>query len=124
LGSRRALDFFRRCIAFFSTAGSFSSSQDQPATRGAAPNAAPERRLHLRRRLGLGRSLPAQTSWLQTPHLDRLARMDTNHDGMLTPEEYIAGLQGAANLDQRFKNFDKNGDGKLRREEFVTPSEK
>jgi Ca2+-binding EF-hand superfamily protein len=50
--------------------------------------------------------------------------MDTNHDGMLTPEEYIAGLKGAANLDQRFKNFGKNGDGKLRREEFVTPSEK
>ncbi len=49
--------------------------------------------------------------------------MDTNHDGMLAPEEYIAGLKGAPNLDQRFKNFDKNGDGKLRREEFVTPSE-
>ncbi len=49
--------------------------------------------------------------------------MDTNQDGMLAPEEYIAGLKGAPNLDQRFKNFDKHCDGKLRREEFVTPSE-
>ena len=59
--------------------------------------------------------------------VDRAAaftRMDTNHDGILTLGEYIAGLKGAPNLDQRFKNFDKNGDGKLSREEFVTPSGK
>jgi hypothetical protein len=47
------------------------------------------------------------------------ARMDTNRDGILTLEEYVAGLKGAPNLDQRFKNFDKNGDGKLSREEFI-----
>jgi len=52
------------------------------------------------------------------------ARMDTNHDGVLTLAEYVAGLKGAENLEQRFKNFDKNGDGKLTREEFVTPSGK
>ena len=52
------------------------------------------------------------------------ARMDTNHDGVLTLDEYIAGMNGAPNLDQRFKNFDKNGDGHLSREEFVTPSGK
>ena len=59
--------------------------------------------------------------------VDRAAaftRMDTNHDGVLTLEEYGAGLKGAPNLEQRFKNFDKNGDGKLSREEFVTPSDK
>jgi len=50
--------------------------------------------------------------------------MDTNHDGMLAPEEYIAGLKGAPNLDQRFKNFDKNGDGKLSWDEFVTSAGK
>jgi len=33
-------------------------------------------------------------------------------------------MKDASNLAQRFKNFDKNGDGKLTREEFVTPSEK
>ena len=52
------------------------------------------------------------------------ARMDTNHDGVLTLDEYTAGMKDASNLEQRFKNFDKNGDGKLTREEFVTPSGK
>ncbi len=51
-------------------------------------------------------------------------RMDTNRDGVLTPEEYLSGLKGAPNLEQRFKNFDKNGVGKLSREEFVTRSGK
>ncbi|PHX85182.1 MAG: hypothetical protein CK538_08155, partial [Opitutia bacterium] len=39
------------------------------------------------------------------------ARMDTNHDGVLTLAEYVAGIHSAPNLAQRFKNFDKNGDG-------------
>jgi arylsulfatase A-like enzyme len=46
------------------------------------------------------------------------ARLDANHDGILTLAEYLAGQKGA-NLEQRFKNFDQNGDGKLTREEFV-----
>ena len=52
------------------------------------------------------------------------ARMDTNHDGVLTLAEYVAGIHSAPNLAQRFKNFDKNGDGHLNREEFVPPSGK
>jgi N-acetylgalactosamine-6-sulfatase len=51
-------------------------------------------------------------------------RMDTNHDGVLAFDEYLAGLKDASNLEQRFKNLDKNSDEKLSREEFVTPAEK
>lgn len=49
-------------------------------------------------------------------------RLDTNRDGLLTPDEYVAGQKGAANVESRFKNFDQNGDGKLSREEFITPA--
>ena len=52
------------------------------------------------------------------------ARMDTNRDGVLTFEEYVAGMNGAPNLESRFKNFDKDGDGKLSPAEFVTRSGK
>ena len=47
------------------------------------------------------------------------ARWDTNQDGLLTLDEYKAGLKGESNLEDRFNRFDKNGDGKLTREEFV-----
>ena len=49
-------------------------------------------------------------------------RWDTNNDSILTLDEYKAGLKGQDDLDSRFKNFDKNSDGKLTREEFVGPS--
>ncbi len=51
-------------------------------------------------------------------------RWDTNKDGLLTLDEYQAGLKGQENLEARFKSFDKTGDGKLTREEFVGPSAK
>ena len=51
-----------------------------------------------------------------------MARWDTDKDGVLTLDEYKAGLKGQDNLEARFKGFDKNGDGKLTREEFVGPS--
>jgi len=53
-----------------------------------------------------------------------LTRWDANKDGVLTLEEYKAGLKGQENLEARFKKFDKNGDGKLTREEFVGPSDR
>jgi N-acetylgalactosamine-6-sulfatase len=51
-------------------------------------------------------------------------RWDTNRDGVLTLEEYQAGLKGQQNLERRFQNFDKNGDSKVTREEFVGPPAK
>jgi N-acetylgalactosamine-6-sulfatase len=59
--------------------------------------------------------------------IDRAAaftRLDANRDGVITLEEYLAGQKGGGNLDQRFRGFDRNGDGKLSREEFVTPARK
>ncbi|GAB6164146.1 sulfatase-like hydrolase/transferase [Thermostilla marina] len=49
------------------------------------------------------------------------ARWDTDRDGILTLDEYTAGLEGQSNLESRFRNFDRNGDGRLTREEFIRP---
>ena len=52
------------------------------------------------------------------------ARWDTNHDDQLTLDEYKVGLKGQDDLDNRFKRFDHNGDGKLTGEEFTKPTAK
>ena len=49
-------------------------------------------------------------------------RWDTDKDGFLTLEEYKAGQSTGTELEGRFKRFDQNGDGKVSRKEFVTPS--
>ncbi|MBI5688517.1 MAG: sulfatase-like hydrolase/transferase [Verrucomicrobia bacterium] len=46
---------------------------------------------------------------------------DKNQDGVLTLEEYRAGLANKQNAENRFRSFDRNGDGRLTREEFVGP---
>ena len=48
-------------------------------------------------------------------------RWDTDQDGVLTLEEYRTGLTRPTNAEGRFRNSDKNRDGKLTRDEFVTP---
>jgi len=47
------------------------------------------------------------------------ARWDANKDGVLTLEEYRNGLAQKDNAEARFKNFDRDGDGRLTRLEFV-----
>jgi len=49
---------------------------------------------------------------------------DTNHDNVLSLDEYKTALKGQENLDTRFNTFDKSHDGKLTREEFVGRSAK
>lgn len=39
-------------------------------------------------------------------------------------DEHEASLKGPDNLETGFQDFDKNGDGKLTREEFVGPTAK
>jgi Ca2+-binding EF-hand superfamily protein len=70
-----------------------------------------------------GPCAPPATPAQKAP-LDRaaaFARIDANHDGVLTLAEYLAAQAGGANLEARFKKFDKNGDGKISREEFLHP---
>ncbi|HEY2414273.1 MAG TPA: sulfatase-like hydrolase/transferase [Pirellulaceae bacterium] len=65
---------------------------------------------------------PEQPAKKATPDRARaFERMDLNKDGLLTLDEYQAGLKSGKNLEQRFKNFDKNNDGKLTPKEFATP---
>jgi hypothetical protein len=69
---------------------------------------------------------PEGTSRKVTPEVraGAFTRWDSDKDDVLTLAEYRAGLKGQDNLESRFKNFDKNGDGKLTREEFVGKSTK
>jgi N-acetylgalactosamine-6-sulfatase len=46
-------------------------------------------------------------------------RWDTNKDDILSLEEFQTALKGQADLEARFKNFDRDGDGKLKRREFI-----
>ena len=51
-------------------------------------------------------------------------RWDSNKDEFLTLEEYKASQKDGPDLESRFKRFDKDGDGKVSRKEFVTLSAK
>ncbi len=46
-------------------------------------------------------------------------KKDTNHDGKLAREEFLAGQPDPAEAPKRFKRFDANKDGVLSRDEFI-----
>lgn len=49
---------------------------------------------------------------------ERLNGMDTNHDGTVTKEEFMAVPHHRDNAEQMFKAMDVNGDGALTKDEF------
>jgi Ca2+-binding EF-hand superfamily protein len=53
---------------------------------------------------------------------DEFKKLDTDHNGSLSQEEFIAG--GKGNTAEEFKKLDKNGDGKLDRYEFSLKNKK
>jgi len=50
------------------------------------------------------------------PPVDEFKKLDKDHNGTLSPEEFAAG--GKKNTPAEFAKLDKNGDGKLDRYEF------
>ena len=69
---------------------------------------------------------PSANKSKTTPEIRAKAfvRWDTNKDDTLSLEEYTSGLKGESNLESRYKNFDRDGNGKLTRNEFIVPSTK
>lgn len=49
---------------------------------------------------------------------DRFDAMDTNHDGVVTKEEFMAVSHPGGRGEDVFKSRDTNGDGKLTKDEF------
>jgi hypothetical protein len=58
-----------------------------------------------------------------TPRLgcqERFDAMDTNKDGQLTKDEFLAAPHHTGNAEQMFKAIDVNGRGHIRKEEFCS----
>ena len=49
------------------------------------------------------------------PPVDEFKKLDTNHDGKISKDEFLAGKGGSA---EEFAKLDKNGDGFLDHAEF------
>ena len=52
------------------------------------------------------------------------AKRDTNNDGSLSKEEFLAGAKDAARAEKAFSNRDKDADGKISKEEFAAKPER
>src|SRR4051812_17276109 len=50
---------------------------------------------------------------------DAFAKKDTNNDGSISKEEFVAGAKDATRAEALFAKKDKDGDGKLSKEEFA-----
>ena len=95
-------------------------AQPDPACISAADRAAERSESQPR---GRKAATPAPAKGAEIDRAKAFTRIDANHDGVITLQEYLAAQKGT-NLEQRFKTFDKNGDGQLSREEFVSPAAK
>ncbi len=51
---------------------------------------------------------------------DRFDAMDTNHDGVVNRDEFMAAKHPGGHGDEVFKSRDTNGDGVLSKEEFCS----
>lgn len=91
--------------------------QTQAATQQVPAQQAPAQQAD-----GSPRAAPApQTTDSAALRARAFANWDTNRDGELTLNEYRDGLTRKENAESRFKNFDRNGDNRLSRDEFLTP---
>ena len=52
------------------------------------------------------------------------AKKDTNNDGSLSKEEFLAGAKDSARAEKVFANRDKDADGKISKEEFAAKPER
>ncbi|OPZ85699.1 MAG: transaldolase/EF-hand domain-containing protein [bacterium ADurb.Bin429] len=90
----------------------------EPATGGAQEQLSPEQQFKLADKDGDGKLSPAEF-----PKPDLFAQMDANKDGFVTWEEAKAHLAKTTpgrevTAEQRMKVYDRNGDGKLSKEEL------
>ncbi len=71
-----------------------------------------------------GANSPAPPSKNADPRAARFDERDLNHDGKLSPEEFMATASDKSNAKERFGKFDLDKDGFISREEFLKPGKK